>query len=161
MKLAVLYHSETGNTESVAEIIAEGAREAGDIEVKSMGIEDIDDKFVDEAEAVIFGSPTYLANISWQTKKWLDTSRSYDLSGKLGAVFATEKYLGGGADTALLTLIGHILVKGMIVYSGGASAGQPYTHYGVVCIEGGNDDQKERAKIFGNRVASKALELFA
>ncbi|ADL12761.1 flavodoxin family protein [Acetohalobium arabaticum] len=161
MKLAVLYHSETGNTERVAEIVAQGANEVDNVEAKTMGIEELDDEFVEEAEAVIFGTPTYLANFSWQTKKWFDTEMDYDLSGKLGAVFATENYLGGGADMALLTMIGHMLVRGMVIYSGGAAEGKPYTHYGAVCIQDGDEDQQERAEIFGERVASKALELFA
>ncbi|MBM7624482.1 flavodoxin family protein [Sporohalobacter salinus] len=160
MKLTVLYHSETGNTEDVAGIIAEGANEVDNIEARTMGIEDIDDEFIEESKAVIFGTPTYLANFSWQTKKWFDTEMNYDLSGKLGAVFATENYLGGGADMALLTMIGHMLVKGMVIYSGGASDGKPYTHYGAVCIKDGNEEQQERAEIFGKRIANKAVELF-
>lgn len=161
MKLAVLYHSETGNTESVAEIVAKGANDVEEIEAKTMGIEDIDDEFIEEAEAVIFGTPTYLANFSWQTKKWFDTEMDYDLGGKLGAVFATENYLGGGADMALLTMIGHMLVRGMVIYSGGAAEGKPYTHYGAVCLQDGNKERQERAKIFGKRIANKAVELFA
>jgi len=49
----------------------------------------------------------------------------------------------------------------MVVYSGGAGAGKPYTHYGAVCLADGTEEQQERAEIFGRRVASKALELFA
>ncbi|SJZ51317.1 flavodoxin family protein [Selenihalanaerobacter shriftii] len=160
MKLAILYHSESGNTETVAGIIAEGASSAGNVEVKCMGIEDIDQGFLDEAAAVIFGCPTYLADFSWQIKKWFDTSHEFDLSGKLGAAFATENYLGGGADSALLTLAGHMLVKGMLVYSVGSAEGKPFTHYGAVCIKEGDAEQQERAKLFGSRVAAKALEIF-
>jgi NAD(P)H dehydrogenase (quinone) len=92
-------------------------------------------------------------------KKWLDQTKNR-LAGKLGAVFATENYLGGGADFAELSLIGCLLVYGMIVYSAGASRGDPLTHFGAVCIRDGDEKQKERARIFGKRIAEKAVELF-
>ena len=160
MKLSIIYHSKTGNTKEIAQIIASGAKEVIDVEVKCMSIDDIDNEYLDQSKAVVFGCPTYLADISWQLKKWFDESKRYNLKGKLGAMFATENYLGGGADFALLTLAGHMLVKGMLVYSSGSAEGQPYIHYGVVCIKNGDSDQRERAKIFGKRIALKTLELF-
>lgn len=160
MKLSIIYHSKTGNTKEIAQIIASGAKEVRDVEVKCMSIDDIDNEYLDQSKAVVFGCPTYLADISWQLKKWFDESKRYNLKGKLGAMFATENYLGGGADFALLTLAGHMLVKGMLVYSSGSAEGQPYIHYGVVCIKNGDSDQRERAKIFGKRIALKTLELF-
>ena len=162
MKLAVLYHSESGNTKRVGEIIARGAEKVEEIETKSMSIDEIDDEYLTEARAVIFGSPTYHGDVSWQIKKWFDTEAGqYDFSNKLGAMFATENYLGGGSDVALLTLAGHMLVSGMLVYSGGAGEGDPYTHYGIVTIKDGDEEQKEKAEIFGERVANKIVEVFA
>ncbi|MBM7556080.1 flavodoxin family protein [Halanaerobacter jeridensis] len=162
MKLAVLYHSESGNTKQVGEIIAAGAEKLEEIEAKCMSIDDVDEDYLTEAKAVIFGSPTYHGDISWQMKKWLDTEAgSYDFSSKLGAMFATENYLGGGSDVALLTLAGHLLVSGMLVYSGGAGEGDPYTHYGIVTIKDGDAEDQEKAEIFGERVANKTKEVFA
>ncbi|MBN1936300.1 MAG: flavodoxin family protein [Anaerolineae bacterium] len=159
MKIAVVYHSESGNTAQVAQIVAEGARIDSSVEVRVMSIAESDQSFVKEAQAVIIGTPTYAGTFSWQMKQWLDTG-CVRLADKLGAVFATENYVGGGADFAELALIGHLLVKGMIVYSAGASRGQPFTHYGAVTIRVGNEAQQERARIFGRRVAEKAVELF-
>jgi len=159
LKIAVIYHSESGNTAQVAELIAEGARLAEGVEVQTMSVADVDKEYVAESVAVILGTPTYAGSFSYQVKDWLDTGR-VKLADKLGAVFATENHLGGGADTAEMGLIGHMLVKGMVVYSAGASKGQPFTHYGCVTIKAGDEAQQERARIFGQRVAVKALELF-
>jgi NAD(P)H dehydrogenase (quinone) len=159
MKIAVIYHSESGNTAKVAELIAKGARLNEDVEVRTMGVQDVDKDFVAQAKAVFLGTPTYAGSFSWQMKDWLDKGQ-VKLADKLGAVFATENYLGGGADTAEMGLIGHLLVKGMVVYSAGASKGQPFTHYGCVTIKAGDEAQQERARIFGQRVGAKALELF-
>lgn len=78
----------------------------------------------------------------------------------MGAVFATANYVGGGAEVAELAMISELLVKGMLVYSSGVAEGQPFIHYGPVCIKEGDEGQKERAKIFGERIARKTAELF-
>lgn len=159
IKVAVVYHSESGHTARVAQLIGQGAMIGEAVEARVMSIAAVDKTFVEDAQAVILGTPTYAGTMSWQMKQWLDTGQ-VRLADKLGAVFATENYLGGGADVAELALIGHLLVKGMIVYSAGASRGQPFTHYGAVAIQGGDEAQQERARIFGRRIAEKAVELF-
>lgn len=160
MKISIIFHSESGNTKKVAEIISEGTKLAGDIEVKVMSIDEVDDTFVQGSDAVIIGCSTHRGSLAWQMKKWVETTR-LKLGGKLGSVFATEGYVGGGADRVEMELIAHLLVMGMLVYSGGTSWGQPFTHFGAVAIKDGDQSQKERARIFGERIARKALELFA
>lgn len=159
MKFSIIYHSESGNTSKIADIIAEGIQEVDNCEAKCMSIDCIDEEFVNESDAVLIGSPTYMGTYSWQIKKWLDTT-SLKLENKLGAVFATENFLGGGADVGLISLIGNMLVRGMLIYSGGARHGQPYTHFGVVCRKDGDEFEQGRAKIFGARIAEKTVELF-
>ena len=159
MKISIIYHSETGNTKKIAEIISEGAKLDGKVEVKLMSIDEIDETFVERSDAIILGCPTHRGTFSWQMKKWLGTTK-LKVAGKLGSVFATEGYIGGGADMAEMGLIGHLLIMGMLVYSAGTSGGQPFTHFGAVAIRDGDETQKERARIFGERIARKALELF-
>ena len=158
MKIAILFHSESGNTEQVAKVIADGANIAENIDIQIME-EEIDPQFIADAKAVIIGSPTYCGSFSWQLKQWFDTT-SLDLAGKLGSVFATENYLGGGADVAELSMAGHMLVRGMLVYAAGFTKGDPFTHYGAVTIKDGDEWQRHRATLFGQRVAEKALEVF-
>jgi len=160
MKIAVVYFSKTGNTKRVAELIAEGANKIDNVEVKCMSIEEADNEFLTEAKTIIFGSPTIAGTFSWQIKQWLDTSSNVKCGGKIGAVFATANYVGGGAEVAELAMIGELLVKGMLVYSSGVAEGQPFIHYGPVCIKDGDEGQKERAMIFGERIAKKTVEVF-
>jgi NAD(P)H dehydrogenase (quinone) len=159
MNIAIIYHSQTGNTQKIAQVIAEGARINDQLDVRTMSIDAIDEEFVSRSHAIVFGCPTYCGSFSWQMKKWFDTT-NINLAGKLGAVFATENYLGGGADVAELSLVGHILVRGMLAYSAGVAKGSPYTHYGAVAIKEGDDWQRNRARLLGQRVAEKAVELF-
>jgi NAD(P)H dehydrogenase (quinone) len=158
MKLSIVYHSESGNTKRVAEIIANTIQGIDGMEVKAMSIDTVDENFINESAAVIFGCPTYCGTCSWQMKKFLDTSAKIKLSEKLGGVFVTENYIGGGADFAEIVLMGCLLVRGMLVYSGGIK--QAPTHFGSVLIKDGDELQINKAKVFAHKFAEKALELF-
>ncbi|NRT71167.1 hypothetical protein [Clostridium beijerinckii] len=80
------------------------------------------------------------------------------LDGKLGGVVITENFIGGGADFAEITLMGCLLVRGMMVYSGGVK--QVPTHFGAVLIKDGDEYQINKTKIFAQKFAKRALELF-
>ena len=163
MRITILYVSVTGNTEKVAGYIKEGICSVGDIEVRLMNLvkkETMDKDFIESSKAVIFGTPSYVANMSWQMKKWFDTEWECNLSGKLGAAFATANCLHGGADVALLGIINHILVKGMLAYSSGVIYGPPNIHLGPVALRDGLEDKKDLFVLFGKRIAAKSVELF-
>lgn len=167
MKITILYVSVTGNTETAAEYIEQGIkkadRKAAGLEVKLMNLvkeETLDPDYVKESKTVIIGTPTYVANMSWQMKKWFDTNREFKLAGKLGGVFATANFAHGGADLALLGLINHMLVKGMLIYSSGSGCGKPFIHLGPMALKGELKHKKKLFMTFGRRMADKTLELF-
>ena len=163
MKMTVLYVSVTGNTEKMAGYIREGIRQAGDIEVKLMNLlqeEALDKDFINQSSAVIIGTPTYVADMCWQLKQWFDTDWSCDLGGKLGAAFATANVMHGGPDQAITNVLKHMLVKGMLVYSSGAGCGRPFIHLGPIGIRDSLDETGGLFRLFGKRVAEKALALF-
>ena len=159
MKLSILYVSKTGKTRQMAEEIAQGMRSVADVEVGVFSLDEIDKVFLDDSRAVVFGTPTYYANTCWQIKKWFDESRDFQLGGKLGAVFATADYPQGGADTAIMNVVGHLLVKGMLVYSGGSAYGQPYIHLGAVALRDSFEQDREQMRVFGKRIAEQAQVL--
>ncbi len=160
MLLSVVYYSKTQKTKQMAEIIAEGMRSVDGIEAEIFDVEHTDASKIAESKAVVFGTPTYYANTCWQIKKWFDESKQYNLSGKIGAAFATADYAQGGADVAVQNIIGHMLVKGMLVYSSGSASGQPFIHLGAVALKENFEQSKEQFRIFGKRIAEKAAELF-
>ena len=83
MKFAIVYHSETGNTERMARLIKEGAESVAGVEARTMTVEDCDKAFLSQAPGVAMGCPTYEGTCSWQMKKFLDTAR-LSPGGKLG-----------------------------------------------------------------------------
>ena len=160
MKIAVLYYSKTGKTREMAEVIAKGVQEIDGMEAKTFALDDIDREYLLESRAVIIGTPTYHADLCWQVKKWFDEDSKGLLAGKLGAAFATANYAQGGADIAIQTILGHMLVSGMMVYSGGAALGQPFIHLGAVALKDNFEESKPMFQIFGKRIAQMAEEAF-
>ena len=161
MKIAIIYHSESGNTKRMAELVRDGCLKVEGIEARCMSIEDIGDGFVVESAAIILGSPTYEGSCSWQMKKYLDTGPK-GLSGKLGGVFASQNWPGGGgASFAEMTIIAAMLVHGMLIYSGGIAVGTPYLHFGAVSRRAPEEAlYHDRCVKLGENIATKAMELF-
>ena len=160
MKVAVVYHSESGNTRRMAELVVEGAESVEGVEAKMMGIEEVDTEFLTEAPVLALGCPTYEGTCSWQMKKFLDTA-PVSLAGKLGGAFASQNWPGGGgADLTEITLIAGMLVHGMLIYSGGTAQGPPYLHFGAVSARSPEGLYEERCRKLGQNLAAKGLELF-
>lgn len=127
MKAAIIIYSKTGHTEEMAEIIRSQLEKEG-VEARIFNIENagIDYEYMKGAEGIITGSPTYLSSAHWRMMKFLsEDSVSLSLSGKLAAVFATAHYAQGGADGALMEMIGSLLVRGCLLYSSGSAEGLP------------------------------------
>ncbi len=75
-KIAIIYHSGYGHTKRVAESVAAGAGSAAEliaIDAEGNVPEGAWDT-LNAADAIIFGTPTYMGNVSWQFKKFADAS---------------------------------------------------------------------------------------
>ncbi|MEG1651010.1 MAG: flavodoxin domain-containing protein [Oscillospiraceae bacterium] len=160
MKITILYYSKSGKTREMAQVIAGGMQKQGNIEVGIFDFDNIDYEFLNESRAVVLGTPTYYANTCWQLDRWFDESHNCKLGGKIGAAFATADYAQGGADIAIQNIISRMLVKGMLVYSGGSANGQPFIHLGAVALKENFESSKAMFEIFGERIAAKAKEIF-
>ncbi|MGM0213296.1 flavodoxin family protein [Enterococcus sp. AZ109] len=163
MKIGIIYYTHGGHTQEMAEQIAEGIK-SKDIEVRLFSLDDqLDDNYLNDCVGIIFGTPTYVATSHWRVVEWLTSNKSVKLGGKLGGCFATAHYAQGGSDSAIMSIVGVLLTKGMLVYSGGAALGKPFIHHGPVALDAEGTHYEEAKKmftIFGERFANKALELF-
>ncbi len=161
VKIAIVYHSETGNTEKMAQLVAEGCEAEEGVEVRLMSVDDVDESYLDSANVLILGCPTYEGSASWQMKRFLDTA-PVSLADKLGACFASQNWPGGGgADFAELTLIAAMLVHGMLIYSGGITQGKPFLHFGAVSARAPEGLYAERCRKLGANLTQKAKEIFS
>lgn len=163
MKMAVIYHSVTGNTKNMGEKIVKGMNSVEGAEAKSFSIEDVDYDFVKEAKCVVLGSPIYAAHITGQMMNFMLTEGGkLGLAGKLCGAYATAQYVHGGGELGIREMLDHMMVMGGLIYSGGASCGKPVIHLGPVGIDNTLDINQfaENFEIYGRRMASKAVELF-
>lgn len=166
MKLAVICDSKTGNTIKCAEWIAEGMNSVDGIEAKAFKIEEVDEDFVKESRGVVVGCPSYAALMTPDMRNWLMGAGKLGMAGKLGGAFATEQFTHGGAELVIQSIHTNMLVWGMLVYSGGGSKGMPVIHIGPVGVNGnveahnGLENYESYFRVFGQRFAEKAAELF-
>lgn len=73
-KVAVVFHSGYGHTQKMAQAVAEGAK-AELVAISAEGnLTEAQWVTLDSADAIIFGSPTYMGMASWQFKKFADAS---------------------------------------------------------------------------------------
>ena len=103
--IAVLYHSGYGHTQRLAQAVADGAG-ATLIAIDADGeLPDGGWDTLDGADAIVFGSPTYMGGASWQFKKVADASSKQWFSGawkdKLFAGFTNSAQLSGDKESTL------------------------------------------------------------
>ena len=164
MRISIVCYSLTGHTFEMGQEIIRGIEEEG-LEARIFNIKEgpVDSDFIASSDGLIIGTPTYQASSVWQIKKWIEEdSRSISLAGKLGGAYATAHYTQGGQDTAIMDILGQLLVKGMLIYSGGGAFGLPIIHHGPVALDkvGNNyEESREMFRIYGKRFASKVKEL--
>lgn len=150
--ILVLYYSSYGHVETMAEAVAEGAREAGaDVVIKrvpelvpqAMAEKShfkLDQKApiatVDELpdyDAIIFGTPTRYGNMTAQMKNFLDQTGGLwmkgSLVGKLGSVFTSTATQHGGQESTILSFHTVLLHLGFII------VGLPYSFQGQMGLE--------------------------
>ena len=96
-KVAVVYHSGYGHTAKQAEAVAKGAG-AELIAIDATGeISEPQWATLDAADAIVFGSPTYMGTVSWQFKKFADASSKAWFTQKW-----KDKVFGGFTNSATM-----------------------------------------------------------
>ena len=137
-KVLVLYYSSYGHIETMANAVAEGARDVDGVEVivkrvpelvpeesaKKNGFKlDQDAPVATPSEladydAVIFGTPTRFGNMASQMRNFLDQTGGLwaggKLIGKVGSVF-TSTGTGGGNETTITSFWNTLAHHGMVI----------------------------------------------
>ena len=108
-KIVIVYHSGYGHTKKVAAAVAEGSGGAllaidAEGNLPAGGWE-----LLAAADAIVFGSPTYMGSVSWQFKKFADASSkpwsSQQWKNKLAAGFTNSASMNGDKHSTLHYLI--------------------------------------------------------
>jgi NAD(P)H dehydrogenase (quinone) len=75
-KVAIVYHSGFGHTKILAEAVAKGAASVAGTQVDLIPVAEAEAKAaaLNDADAIVFGSPTYMGSVSGPFKSWADTT---------------------------------------------------------------------------------------
>lgn len=134
--IAIVYHSAQGNTQHIAELIAEGAASVAQVRVKLLRAEDLIEapEQLLAFDGFIFGSPTYLGGVSGTFKSFMDATgrmwRTQSLKGKLASGFTVSALPAGDKQSTLMSMFVFAMQHGM-AWVGNAilpeqQAGVPY-----------------------------------
>ncbi|SNY92597.1 Multimeric flavodoxin WrbA [Cohaesibacter sp. ES.047] len=74
--VVIVYHSGYGHTESIANTVAKGVQSVEGVKVTMIKADDQDKDWdvLAAADAIVFGSPTYMGSVSGQFKMFMDES---------------------------------------------------------------------------------------
>jgi multimeric flavodoxin WrbA len=108
--ICVVYHSGYGHTKVQANAVADGARSVRDTEVVQVPVEQVDMYWdqLHSADALIFGTPTYMGTVSAEFKAFMDKTSQFwadqPWKDKLAAAFTNSGSQHGDKLNTLISL---------------------------------------------------------
>ena len=135
-KILIIYYSNNGSTEKMAEKISRGVNSVDGAEailrtlpkIENLNKNDIGNdnnilyatkEDLNNCDALILGSPTHFGNMAAPMKHFLDGTTSEwfnnSLCGKPAGVFTSTSSIHGGQETTLITMMIPLLHHGMII----------------------------------------------
>jgi NAD(P)H dehydrogenase (quinone) len=155
LKVLIVYDSRTGNTEKMAQRVAEAIEENGlEAVLKNVDEASVDD--LSSVQALILGSPVYYGLPTAKIKGFIDASIKYHgkLTHLVGGAFCSAGGTHTGSETTILALLHAMLVHGMIVQ------GYPHgNHYGPAAVGSPDDKALEHCDKLAERVANLVNKL--
>lgn len=161
----ITYYSQSGNTKTMAQAVEEGAKSVRGVQVRLLTLDQVSNKDVLEADAIVVGSPVYNANVAPAVQEFINSwpFEGRPMKDKLGAAFVTGGGISIGEELVQLNLLHSMLVQGMLVMGGEV----PEAAFGASAITGESPFQTGRmeehflakARGLGKRVAEMALFL--
>ena len=181
--VVVVYHSGYGHTQRLAQAVAAGAGAQllaidADGNLPAGGWDQLQ-----AADAIVFGSPTYMGSVSWQFKKFADASSkqwfAQEWKDKIAAGFTNSAGMNGDKQGTLATLFTLAMQHGMLWVSRGLMPSQMrsakrddinylVSYSGAIAQSPSDAGASEMsagdlatARLFGKRVADVAARLKA
>jgi len=155
-KVIIVYYSCSGNTEKMAEMVAEGVKKEK-VEVMVKNVKETEPKDLLNYEGIIMGSPTYYGGAAAPIRDLFDQTVKFHgkLQGRVGGAFTSSGCIGGGNETTILSILTAMLIHGMVIQGNSDD-----DHYGPVAIEAPDKRAKENCLALGQRVARLVKKLY-
>jgi NAD(P)H dehydrogenase (quinone) len=179
--VAIVFHSGFGHTKALAEAVAKGAEQVSGVKANLVPVGEAEarEAELDAADAIIFGSPTYMGGVSaefakfkdWTSKRWM--TRAWQ--DKIASGFTTSASWGGDKHNTLYQMLTLAAQHGMVwvglglppgnnhskgsiedLNRTGASIGLMAQAHGDQGVEGIGTSEFRTAELLGKRVAEAA-----
>jgi multimeric flavodoxin WrbA len=131
--VAVVFHSGFGHTKAVAEAVAKGVQLVPGVTANLISVDQAEarEAELDAADAIVFGSPTYMGGVSadfakfkdWTSKRWM--TRAWQ--NKLAAGFTVSASWGGDKQNTLYQLLTLAQQHGMVWVGLGLAPGNNHS----------------------------------
>lgn len=168
VRILIAYHSETGNTEKMAQAIRKGAASVEGVEVTLRKTADVKDQEILQADGIVVGTPVQWSNVSAETKRFLDRvgavlwKAKTNGDGRTAGAFCTGGAVAMGKDVARLSILSALLTMRFTVIGGVDDSG-----FGTLGPEattgpadpGVSDKEQEEARNFGERFAKMTRQV--
>ncbi|ODS40998.1 hypothetical protein BEH94_10555 [Candidatus Altiarchaeales archaeon WOR_SM1_SCG] len=107
---------------------------------------------MEEADAIIIGSPTYFGSVPGKLKSLLDRTvvlrrHGLKLSGKIGGAIVVGGSRNGGQEFTIMTIRNWMLMQEMLVVGDKETA-----HFGGICVG------RKRGEVLGDKEGIKTVE---
>ncbi|MEK7404740.1 MAG: flavodoxin family protein [Acidobacteriota bacterium] len=150
-RILVAYHSDTGNTEKLAQAVQKGAASVAGVEVTLRKVAEVQDPEILKADGILVGTPVHWANASTETRRFLDrvggtlwkTKTNGD--GRTAGAFCTGGHPAMGKDQARLSILSAFLIMRFTVI-GGVEA-QGFGTFGPEATTGPSDAGVSEAEL--------------
>ena len=161
VSVLVVYHSASGNTEKMAQAVADGAKGVAGTTVVVKRPGEVAANDLVSSDALIVGSPVYFGNMSGEVKTFFDNWltkfglwQDRKMRNKIGAAFTTGGAISNGKEVTMLSMLAAMLVNQMVIVGGGGAFGASATT--GPDSPGIDDKELAEARELGKRVAEIA-----
>jgi len=171
--ILIAYDSRTGNTETLAKAVAEGVGTVEGVQSVVRKQDDVANAEIKDSDGVLLGSPVHWANLSADTKRFIDRiGRILGNAGELGAdstpanrtagAFVTGGSVASGKELARISILSSLMGLKFVLIGGEDAGG--FGTLGPQATTGPSDPglseaELEEARRFGARFATLTKQL--
>ncbi len=124
-RILIAFHSETGNTETLAGLVRDGVASVVDVEARLRPIDAVTDNEILQADGILLGTPVHWATVSVETRSFLDRVGAVllkegvlDREGRTAGAFCTGGGAAMGKELARLTILNAFLTMRFVAVGG-------------------------------------------
>ncbi len=172
VRILIAYHSRTGNTEKMADGVAQGVKRVTGAAAIVKKAADVTKADLESADGIILGCPTYYGNIPGEMKVVIDDwswKMKVDFTDKAGGAFATAGGEVGGQQHVVISLLLFMIHNRMVVAGPlyrNDKTGSVWAETGAAAVTGPLDPGISEAELdgahrLGERIARLAGKLKA